>query len=65
MALKKGDKVTWAKNPTGVLGTVTCRLTDGTWKDKGQIKQVKKPVVEVKLASGGHADFLESELKKV
>lgn len=65
MALKKGDKVAWKNNPSGILGTVTCRVTNGTWRDLGVVKQVTKPVVEVKLASGGYKDFLESDLKKV
>lgn len=65
MALRKGDKVTWAKNPSGVLGTVTCRVTSGTWRDRGQVKPVTEPVVEIRLTSGGSKDFLESDLKKV
>jgi hypothetical protein len=65
MALKKGDKVTWKNNPSGILGTVTCRVTNGTWRDRGQVKPVTKPVIEVRLVSTGKCvDFLESDLKK-
>lgn len=65
MSLKRGDKVVWSKNPTGIIGEVSCRLTDGYWKDKGVLKPVTAPVIDVKLHSGAHMDFLESELRKV